>query len=178
MKIDNTYRLSRRSTVCRLAGLGMAACAVGVANPLWAQARKKLASKLKIVIPGVSRGNLDEAGRTLGDTLVVLGLCDEIEYDNHDGKEGALAPTYYAGKYALTTERVKHEFNMLVPLAIALVNFFVIKSVFSEEANHAIVFMYMGMIVAIGARIRKDMAENPVARHDQRGLWQMMFGAR
>ena len=100
MQTDSTHRPSRRSTVCKLAGLGLAACAVGVATPLWALARKKLATKLKIVIPGVSRGNLDEAGRALGDTLVVLGLCDEIEYDNHDGKGGALAPTYYAGKYA------------------------------------------------------------------------------
>ena len=39
-------------------------------------------------------------GRALGDTLVVVGLCDEIEYDNRDAKGGALAPTYYAEKYA------------------------------------------------------------------------------
>ena len=101
MQIDSKHRQSRRSTVCSLAGLGLAACAVGVTGSVWAQgARKKLATKLKIVIPGVSRGNLDEAGRALGDSLVVLGLCDEIEYDNHDGKGGALAPAYYAGKYA------------------------------------------------------------------------------
>ena len=84
-----------------LAGLGLAACAAGVTSPLWAQsARKKLASKLKIVIPGVSRGNLDEAGRALGDTLVVVGLCDEIEYVNLETKGGALAPSLYAEQYA------------------------------------------------------------------------------
>ena len=55
---------------------------------------------MKIVIPGGARSNVDEAARALGDTLVVLGLCDEIEYENHDGKGGALAPAYYAGKYA------------------------------------------------------------------------------
>ena len=101
MRTDSIYRLNRRSTLGGLAGLGLAACAAGVTNPLWAQgARKKLASKLKIMIPGVSRGNLDEAARALGDTLVVVGLCDEIEYDNRDAKGGALAPTYYAEKYA------------------------------------------------------------------------------
>lgn len=101
MQTDNTCRLNRRSTLCRLAGWGLAAGAIGVTNPLSAQStRKKLASKLKIVIPGVSRSNLDEAGRTLGDTLVVLGLCDEIEYVNLDAKGGALAPALYAEKYA------------------------------------------------------------------------------
>lgn len=100
MQTDNKHRPSRRSTLGRLACLGLA-CAVAVPGSLWAQgAPKKLASRLKLVIPGVSRGNLDEAGRALGDTLVVLGLCDEIEYDNHQGKGGAQAPTYYAGKYA------------------------------------------------------------------------------
>lgn len=100
MTIDSTCRLSRRTTVCRLADLGLAACVIGAASPLRAQTRKRLASKAKIMIPGIARSNLDEAGRALGDTLVVLGLCDEIEYDNHDGKGGASAATYFAGKYA------------------------------------------------------------------------------
>ncbi len=101
MRSDSLHLLNRRCTIGGLAGLGLAACVAGVTNPLWAQvARKKLASKLKVVIPGVARGNLDEAARALGDTLVVVGLCDEIEYDNRDAKGGALAPTYYAEKYA------------------------------------------------------------------------------
>ena len=101
MRTDKSYQLKRRSTLCGLAGLGLAACAAGVTSPLWAQsARKKLASRLKIVIPGVSRSNLDEAGRALGDTLVVVGLCDEIEYVNLETKGGALAPSLYAEQYA------------------------------------------------------------------------------
>ena len=101
MPADSLYRPTRRSIVCRLGGLGLAACAVGAVNSVSAQgARKRLAVKLKIVIPAGARSNLDEAGRALGDSLVVLGLCDEIEYENHDTKGGALAPTYYAGKYA------------------------------------------------------------------------------
>lgn len=101
MPIEPSRQLNRRSALCKLAYGGLAIGATGAAPSLWAQSvRKKLASKLKIVIPGQSRGNLDEAGRTLGDTLVVMGLCDEIEYVNVDGKGGALAPAYYAGKYA------------------------------------------------------------------------------
>ncbi len=101
MSTDSLFRTARRSVLRRLTGLGLAACAVGAANSVLAQGvRKRLATKLKIVIPGGARSNLDEAGRALGDSLVVLGLCDEIEYENHDGKGGALAPTYYAGKYA------------------------------------------------------------------------------
>ena len=101
MTTDSVKRLIRRSLLCRVAGLGLAACTIGAANPLWAQgARKGLATRMKIVIPGGSRSNVDEAARALGDSLVVLGLCDEIEYENHDAKGGALAPTHYVAKYA------------------------------------------------------------------------------
>lgn len=67
----------------------------------WAQAaRRKLAARLRLVIPGGVRGHLDEAGRALGDTLVVLGLCDEIEYTNLDAQGGSTATAYFADKHA------------------------------------------------------------------------------
>lgn len=53
-------------------------------------ALKKLAPKLHIFIPAMTRTALDEAGRALGDALVIAGLCDEIEYENREGKGGAL----------------------------------------------------------------------------------------
>ena len=72
--------IQRRTVLGGLAGLGVAA-------PLWAQSpsKGKLAPKLRIVIPAMSRTALDEAGRALGDALVGQGLSGEIEYENKEG---------------------------------------------------------------------------------------------
>jgi hypothetical protein len=44
------------------------------------------------------------------------------------------------------------EGKYLIPISIALTNFLVIKSVFSQEANHPIAFMLLAMIMALLAR--------------------------
>ncbi len=92
--------IQRRRLLGRLAGLGTAALG-GIAAPLWAQTIKKgkLASKLQIVIPGPTRNSLDEAGRALGDALVGMSLCDEVEYENKEGKGGLTGLAYFAEKY-------------------------------------------------------------------------------
>ncbi len=92
--------LQRRTVLANLARLGLATLA-GAAAPLGAQSAKrgKLGARLRIVIPAVSRASLDQAGRALGDALVGLGLSDEIEYENLDGKGGALGLTHFAEKY-------------------------------------------------------------------------------
>lgn len=61
---------------------------------------KKLAPKLRIVIPAMSRTALDEAGRALGDALVGRGLADEIEYENKDGAGGTAGLAWYVQKYS------------------------------------------------------------------------------
>ena len=88
--------LQRRRLLGGLAGVsGLGAL------PLWAQTAKKgkLAAKLRIVIPALSRTNLDDAGRALGDALVGASLCDEIEYENREGKGGTVGLAHYAEKY-------------------------------------------------------------------------------
>ena len=92
--------IQRRRLLGRLAGLGTAALG-GIAAPLWAQTAKKgkLAAKLRIVIPAPTRTSLDEAGRALGDALVGMSLCDEVEYENKDGKGGLLGLAYFTEKY-------------------------------------------------------------------------------
>jgi hypothetical protein len=62
---------------------------------------------------------------------------------------------FYALKFKLKSPQ-DSDYDFLVPLAIAIANFFVIKSVFSQQDNHPIPFMYVGMIVALGARILQD----------------------
>jgi O-antigen ligase len=44
---------------------------------------------------------------------------------------------------------LSREQEYLMPISISLAVFFVIKSVFSEQDNHPLVFMFMGMVVAI-----------------------------
>jgi putative tricarboxylic transport membrane protein len=88
-----------------LNGLGYTATAATLANlvlPAWAQGKKStlLAPKLRMVIPATSRSNLDEASRSLGDVLLGIGQCDEVEYENIDAKSGTQALVAYASKYS------------------------------------------------------------------------------
>jgi len=74
---------------------------------------------------------------------------------------------FTSARHALLTVEPKvareREYTFLIPLAIALANFFVIKMVYSAEDNHAIVFMFLGMIVALCARLRRDLGLGPFA---------------
>jgi O-antigen ligase len=45
------------------------------------------------------------------------------------------------------------DFELFTPIAISLVNFLVIKAVFSELDNHPLVFMMMGAVVALSYRM-------------------------
>ncbi|AYQ30087.1 MULTISPECIES: tripartite tricarboxylate transporter substrate-binding protein [unclassified Polaromonas] len=91
--------IQRRKLLGGFAGLGVATLG-GMAAPAWAQpAPKKLAPKLRIVIPAMTRTALDEAGRALGDALVGQGLADEIEYENKEGAGGTAGLAWYVQKY-------------------------------------------------------------------------------
>ncbi|MBW8721001.1 MAG: tripartite tricarboxylate transporter substrate binding protein [Polaromonas sp.] len=91
--------IQRRTVLGGFAGLG-ASTLGAMSAPAWAQpAPKKLAPKLRIVIPAMSRTALDEAGRALGDALVGQGLTDEIEYENKEGGGGTTGLAWYVQKY-------------------------------------------------------------------------------
>lgn len=64
---------------------------------------------------------------------------------------------YISGKHAfLTVGRSDRDYGMFIPIAISLSIFFVIKSVFSQEGNHPLVFMMLGAIAALVYRFRKE----------------------
>lgn len=65
----------------------------------------------------------------------------------------AIAAACYYGLLSSTRDR---EYAFLVPIAIALTNFMVIKSVFSQQDNHPLVYMMLGMVVALVHRIKND----------------------
>ncbi len=94
----------QRRHLVRTLSLGLGGMVLGVpCAPLWAQGTKKVTSlgpKLRIVIPANTRTALDHTGRALGDGLVGVGVCDEIEYENIDGKGGSTGLETYVKKYA------------------------------------------------------------------------------
>jgi O-Antigen ligase len=64
---------------------------------------------------------------------------------------------YLGGKTSLDARTP--ETRLLRPLSISIVAFIVIKSVFSQEATHPLVFAMLGMIVALTYRVRQEQAE-------------------
>lgn len=55
------------------------------------------------------------------------------------------------------------EFDYIIPLGISMAVFFVIKSVFSQQDNHPLVYMMMGMIMALVYRANKPSQEGQKA---------------
>ncbi len=78
-----------------------------------------------------------------------------------------IAGIYKSGKQFLITTSV--EAGLLAPVAISLVNFFIIKSVLSQQENHPLVFMILAMAVALiwrdQQRMAREAASSAVALH-------------
>jgi hypothetical protein len=62
---------------------------------------------------------------------------------------------YTASKHSFTTIEKGPEEELLIPLAICMVSFLVIKTVFAQDDNHALVFMMMGVLTALTHRVRQ-----------------------
>lgn len=62
----------------------------------------------------------------------------------------------WTGGKVVVTMRPQGELTMLLPLVVALMNFVVIKSVFSQNANHPLVFMMLGAVVALTYRAQRE----------------------
>jgi hypothetical protein len=72
---------------------------------------------------------------------------------------------FQSGKRALQSTDSQGDHGFLAPLALSLINFVVIKSVFSEPDNHPLVFMMLGAVSALMARARAGPGrdQQPVA---------------
>jgi O-antigen ligase len=60
-----------------------------------------------------------------------------------------------------------YEIRLLLPIAVALINYVIVKSVLSQDANHSVVFMMLGAVVALTYRARNPHgyeAAQPVSR--------------
>jgi hypothetical protein len=70
-----------------------------------------------------------------------------------------------AGLTLLKARPVDKETLYLMPLTLSLVIFIVIKSVFSVEANHPIIFMIIAAILALVARSKKEVPQEALSRN-------------
>ena len=64
------------------------------------------------------------------------------------------AAIYYAAR--VLSRSTSYEVTYLLPAAIALANFVVIKTVFSQEANHPLAFMLLGLVAVLVWRASKE----------------------
>ena len=64
----------------------------------------------------------------------------------------AVGITHAARRAFQLKSSAKSDLPLFVPLAISLINFLVIKSVFSQQDNHPIVYMMLGAIMALCSR--------------------------
>jgi hypothetical protein len=71
-----------------------------------------------------------------------------------------LISIYYGLRTLLRFRRLDREVEMLTPITIALTTFFIIKSSFSEQDNHPLVFMMLGMVAALVYRASKEEASH------------------
>ncbi len=58
----------------------------------------------------------------------------------------------------------EREQNVLIPLTIALVSYFIIKAIYAGVENQSIVFMMLGAVAALVYRQRRDTGTLPVAK--------------
>lgn len=66
---------------------------------------------------------------------------------------------YYCVTALLKASYKDRDIAFLAPAAIALTNFLLIKSVFSQQDNHPILFMILGLTVALVHRARVELAD-------------------
>lgn len=101
-------------------------------------------------------GVTNQAGVATIDTYYLLialdyGILGFIAYYGM-----VLCAIYTSGKYAFLTVGRHRDYAVFIPMAISLTIFFVIKSVFSQEGNHPLIFMMLGAIAALIYRVRKE----------------------
>jgi len=63
-----------------------------------------------------------------------------------------LLALYVAGRRSFSPQPLEGEHSLLIPIAVTLLNFVIIKGVFAQQDNHSIIFMVLGMLVALLAR--------------------------
>lgn len=90
--------------------------------------------------------------------LLELGIAGFLVY------YGMMLRAAWTAANVVIGSRQDQEIRLLLPMAVALLNFVLVKSVFSQDANHPLIFMVLGGVVALTYRARmSDLQRNPAA---------------
>lgn len=72
-----------------------------------------------------------------------------------------LIAIWNSGKYSLVAPPNNDEFIILIPVMISLINFVITNSVFSQTDNHSLIFMNLGLVVALACQVRDAIGQSP-----------------
>jgi hypothetical protein len=78
---------------------------------------------------------------------------------------GIIFSALYALRYA---RQGSAEFDLFIPISVSLANFIVIKLVFSQPDNHPLIFMLLGLVVALVFKAKQGNAPERLAPAKQR----------
>jgi hypothetical protein len=74
---------------------------------------------------------------------------------------GMFARGIWTGAKTVVQSNESAEIQLLIPISVSLASFVVVKSVFSQEANHPLVFMMLAAVLALTYRARTEAAVAP-----------------
>jgi hypothetical protein len=80
--------------------------------------------------------------------LLEIGVVGFILY------YGLVLRSIWVATRTVVESRADQEIRLLLPIAVSLINYFIVKSVLSQDANHPLIFMMLGAVVALTYRAR------------------------
>lgn len=91
--------------------------------------------------------------------LLEIGVLGFIAY------YGLMLRGIWVASRTVIGARADQEIRLLLPIAVSLINFVIVKAVLSQDANHPVVFMMLGAVVALTYRAtRPDAVAQPPQR--------------
>ena len=84
--------------------------------------------------------------------LLEIGLLGFIVF------YGLMLRAAYVAARTVVTMGNRGELGLLLPMAVALLNFVIVKMVFSQDANHPLAFMIVGAVVGLNYQARQQLA--------------------
>jgi len=140
----------------------------GATAPSTAARRQQLADGLPMILEQPWGHGIGQAARTLG----YYGAGGKLTIDSYYLTIGLeygligfilyfgmfLAAIYFGGRALLKS--TPGEDRLIIPVIIAVANFSIIKSIFSQESNHPLIFCMLGMIVALVHRINSPSSDS------------------
>ena len=123
-------------------------------------------------IPKVLANPIGHGAGTAGDVLGYANAAGTVTIDTYYLRIGLefgivgfvtyygmiIAASAYSARASMDVKDRRSELMLLIPATASLWNFLIIKAVFSNDENHPLAFMMMGMVVALCYRLRNGEA--------------------